>query len=91
MEYSFRGFIEECDNPQGVQVSFDTETFGSFVLAMLERVHDDLPKKSILGFPFFSVADYSADQSEVRDIKDNRMVCSTKPFLQDCLYDIHSN
>lgn len=35
---------------QGFQVSFDSDTFGSFTLEMVENVHDEMPKAPILTF-----------------------------------------
>ncbi|KAF8316330.1 hypothetical protein DL93DRAFT_2154764 [Clavulina sp. PMI_390] len=48
MESDFRHFVEECDNLQGVESSFDCDTFGSFSVAMMDYIRDEMPKQAIL-------------------------------------------
>jgi len=56
MEESFRLFVEECDNLQGIQVMNDTATFGGFTDSFLNAVRDELPKLPCLSFPILSNA-----------------------------------
>ncbi|KAG9003183.1 mtDNA inheritance, partitioning of the mitochondrial organelle [Tulasnella sp. JGI-2019a] len=47
-EDSLRLFVEECDLLQGFQATIDTTTFGSFMISLLECMHEEYPKTPIL-------------------------------------------
>ncbi|THH21692.1 hypothetical protein EUX98_g8295 [Antrodiella citrinella] len=54
MEDSFRFFVEECDNPQGLQVINDTASFGSFTHSFLSAFRDDFTKLPCWTFSLLS-------------------------------------
>ncbi|KDQ16899.1 hypothetical protein BOTBODRAFT_106322 [Botryobasidium botryosum FD-172 SS1] len=50
---ALRRFVEECDLLQGFQSMFDSLSFGSFTLAMIEAMGDEYPKSASLAFVNF--------------------------------------
>ncbi|KAA1470407.1 tubulin nucleotide-binding domain-like protein [Dentipellis sp. KUC8613] len=56
MEEPFRSFVEECDTPQGIQLTVDNDTFGSFADALLSTFRDEYPKLPALTFSILSNA-----------------------------------
>ncbi|KAF9644227.1 tubulin nucleotide-binding domain-like protein [Thelephora ganbajun] len=54
MDDSVRLFVEECDSLQGLQISSETATFGSFSHSFLSAFRDDFPKLSVLHFQFLA-------------------------------------
>ncbi|KAF7791259.1 hypothetical protein EIP86_002273 [Pleurotus ostreatoroseus] len=57
MEETFRAFVEECDNLQGLQVINDASTFGSFTHALLTQFRDEFVKLPSFSFPILSGID----------------------------------
>ncbi|KAI0684692.1 tubulin domain-containing protein [Cytidiella melzeri] len=51
---AFRMFVEECDNLQGIQITNDVATFGSFTNAFLAKIRDELSKLPCLAFSLLS-------------------------------------
>ena len=49
-----RRFVEECDNFQGLQASFDNTSFGGFTVAFLEALKNEYAKTPILTIPILS-------------------------------------
>ncbi|KZP14004.1 tubulin nucleotide-binding domain-like protein [Athelia psychrophila] len=56
MEDAVRTSAEACDSLQGVQLTYDTPTFGGFTTALLTAVADEYAKVSLLAFPLLSDA-----------------------------------
>ncbi|TFY63898.1 hypothetical protein EVJ58_g2947 [Rhodofomes roseus] len=54
MEESFRSFVEECDNLQGIQVMNDTSTFGGLTGSFLTAYRDEFPRLPCLVIPLMS-------------------------------------
>ena len=46
--------MEECDNFQGLQASFDNTSFGGFTVAFLEALKNEYAKTPILTIPILS-------------------------------------
>ena len=46
--------MEECDNFQGLQASFDNTSFGGFTVAFLEALRNEYAKTPILTIPILS-------------------------------------
>ncbi|GJJ09324.1 hypothetical protein Clacol_003546 [Clathrus columnatus] len=53
----FRLFAEECDLLQGLQLTLDAPSFGSFSFALLNQLRDEYPKLPILSFCALSSLD----------------------------------
>ena len=49
--------MEECDNFQGLQASFDVTSFGGFTIAFLEALKNEYAKTPILTIPILSGLD----------------------------------
>ena len=49
--------MEECDNFQGLQASFDNTSFGGFTVAFLEALKNEYAKTLILTIPILSGLD----------------------------------
>ena len=49
--------MEECDNFQGLQASFDNTSFGGFTVAFLEVLKNEYAKTPILTIPILSGLD----------------------------------
>ncbi|KAI5120620.1 hypothetical protein M0805_009381 [Coniferiporia weirii] len=79
-EECLRRFVEESDNLQGFQVSFDNSSFGGFTTAFLESIRDEFTKAVALTFPVLS----GTDPTKI-DFEDTSQ---RKIALQDgaCLY-----
>ncbi|KIK50577.1 hypothetical protein GYMLUDRAFT_182599 [Collybiopsis luxurians FD-317 M1] len=56
MEGSVRLFLEECNSFQGLQLTTDTSTFGSFSYSFLMAFHDELSRAPCLSFPLMTDA-----------------------------------
>lgn len=56
MDASVRVLFEECDNPQGLQVSTDVRRFGGFTHALVVALRDEYPKLPVLDFALLSDA-----------------------------------
>nr|GAT52710.1 predicted protein [Mycena chlorophos] len=54
MEGPARGFLEECDSIQGVQLTHDTTHFGSFINSFLIALRDEAGKIPTITFPLLS-------------------------------------
>ncbi|KAI0254442.1 tubulin domain-containing protein [Lactifluus subvellereus] len=67
MDDSFRLFVEECDNFQGLQLFTDNSSFGSFANALLTAFRDEFPKQPTLMFAVLS--DSVPEDLEVEDIR----------------------
>ncbi|KAJ3557958.1 hypothetical protein NM688_g1196 [Phlebia brevispora] len=57
MEETFRMFVEECDNLQGLQLVNETPTFGSFTHSFLTRFRDEFTKIPSLSLSILSGVD----------------------------------
>jgi len=73
MEQDLRAFLEECDNLQGFQVTFDNGSFGGFTSSFLENIRDELPKHPVLTFPILSGLDPSS--SGLGENVSHRCIC----------------
>ncbi|KAK7455816.1 mtDNA inheritance, partitioning of the mitochondrial organelle [Stygiomarasmius scandens] len=83
METSVRLFLEECDSFQGLQVTNDSSTFGSFTRSFLTAFQDELSHASTLTIPMLS--DALPNQSE------STTPLHMKKTINDALYlrDLH--
>ncbi|KAI0085539.1 Misato segment II tubulin-like domain-containing protein [Irpex rosettiformis] len=70
MEGSFRTFVEECDHLQGIQITHDTATFGSFTNVLLTKLRDGFSKLPCVTFPCLSSSiPGKIDVDNIREIK----------------------
>ena len=61
MEDSFRPFVEECDNLQGLHLMHDTNQFGGLIHSFLGTFRDEFVKLPTMAFPFISDAVTDSD------------------------------
>ncbi|EJD05035.1 uncharacterized protein FOMMEDRAFT_166736 [Fomitiporia mediterranea MF3/22] len=62
---SLRRLLEESNNFQGFQMTFDNLSFGGFSIGLLEAIRDEQPKIPVLTFPLLSGVDpYEVDQED---------------------------
>ncbi|KAF5368284.1 hypothetical protein D9757_010517 [Collybiopsis confluens] len=67
MEGSVRLFLEECNSFQGLQLTADTTTFGSFSHSFLLAFHDELSTAPCLSFPL--MADAVPSDVNIEDVE----------------------
>ncbi|KAL1723957.1 Misato segment II tubulin-like domain-containing protein [Schizophyllum commune] len=73
-----RVLFEECDNPQGFQMTTDVCRFGAFAQGLVETLRDEYPKLPVLDFALLS----SAVPADV-DVDDT---AGTPRAINDALY-----
>ncbi|THH04135.1 hypothetical protein EW145_g5744 [Phellinidium pouzarii] len=76
-EECLRQFVEESDNLQGFQTTFDNSSFGGFTTTFLESIRDEFNKAVVLTFPVLS----GLDPSKI-DVED---IAQLKTALQDAV------
>ncbi|EJD53865.1 hypothetical protein AURDEDRAFT_148678 [Auricularia subglabra TFB-10046 SS5] len=74
LEERVRALAEECDLLQGVQSAFDTPSFGSFGVGMLQGVKDEYFKTAILAIPILSASSYDATLAKLDDVATCRKI-----------------
>ncbi|KAJ7051731.1 tubulin domain-containing protein [Mycena amicta] len=66
MEGPVRGFLEECDTIQGIQLTHETARFGSFINSLLLSLRDEGAKIPVMAFPLLSGANASSEPQSRR-------------------------
>ncbi|KIM70065.1 hypothetical protein SCLCIDRAFT_502924 [Scleroderma citrinum Foug A] len=85
MEGPLRLLIEECDNFQGVQMMYDTTTFGGFSHALLRSFRDEYRKATVMVFSVLS--DIVPSNAEMGYVPHTRKIVNDALCLQG-LYEL---